>query len=125
MPCVLCVRKERVQSRQAGDDFIAKLMRRTTYKYDKTMKRRYVEDNCIATEKDKQSCWYCKVRSLVLVVYDYFVLYSYSPTLLCMPAVPQCRCREAQVHEKKVPNVDRVSGGPLPPSPVLSCPSFV
>ena len=75
MSSVFCVRKERVKSTQAGDDFIAKLMRRTVYKYDKTMKRKYVFDNCIATEKDRQSCWYCKVRSLVLVVYDYLVLY--------------------------------------------------
>ena len=75
MPCVLCVRKERVQSLQAGDDFIAKLMRRGTYQHDKTMKKRYVDENCMADEKERQSCWYCKVRSLVLVVYDYLVLY--------------------------------------------------
>ena len=75
MSYVLCVRKERVQSLQAGDDFLAKLMRRTPYKYDKTMKRRYVADNGIASEREIQSCWYCKVRSLVLVVYDYLVLY--------------------------------------------------
>ena len=64
-----------MQSRQAGDDFIAKLMRRGTYQHDKTMKKRYVDENCIATERKIQSCWYCKVRSLVIVVYDYFVFY--------------------------------------------------
>ena len=75
MPCVLCVRKECVRSSQAGDDYIAKLMRRGTYKHDKTMKKRYVDENCIATERIIQSCWYCKVRSLVIVVFDYFVFY--------------------------------------------------
>ena len=75
MSYVLCVRKERVQSTQAGDDFIAKLMRRGTYQHDKTMKKRYVDENCMAEEKKRQSCWYCKVWSLVIVVYDYFLFY--------------------------------------------------
>ena len=75
MSSVLCVRKERVQGVQAGDDFLAKLMRRGTYKHDKTMKKRYVDENCIAEGKKRQSCWYCKVRSLVIVVYDYFLFY--------------------------------------------------